>query len=200
MKRLIISESKKLWKGRKIWISVVGIVLLSVYMCFQVYYSHDELQPILYSLKNEQGKIIDVMDLIRDRDQIIHQYAGIWNQEKENLIIKDLKERLAQYPRNQLDNQAMENEYGPNYMMYLKKEETVGLNEADIEQITNEIGKVPNYLGEGENILLRRIYTNDSYRQYLSYIYTGNFMFHENFDENIFDEWNTYLISPTVEK
>lgn len=25
-------------------------------------------------------------------------------------------------------------------------------------------------------------------------------MFHENFDENIFDEWNTYLISPTVEK
>lgn len=200
MKRLIISELKKLWKGRKLWIGVVCIIILSIYASFQTYYSSQEdIASQANKVKNELGETVSVSDLIHDRDKIIHQYAGHWSKEKENKIIQDLNNKLEKYPRNQLDDQAMQEEYGKNYDKYLKKEESIGLSEKDIEEITNEIGKIPNYKELDNNILLDRIYTNDPYREYLSYIYTGAFTYHEGGEMDVFKEWNAYLISPTFE-
>lgn len=200
MKRLIISELKKLWKGRKLWIGVVCIIILSIYASFQTYYSSQEdIASQANKVKNELGETVSVSDLIHDRDKIIHQYAGHWSQEKENQIIQDLNNKLEKYPRNQLDDQVMQEEYGKNYDKYLKKEESIGLSEKDIEEITNEIGKIPNYKELDNNILLDRIYTNDPYREYLSYIYTGTFTYHESGEKDVFKEWNTYLLSPTIE-
>lgn len=198
MKRLIISELKKLWKGRKIWIGIVCIIILSLYVSFQTYYSSPEdIAPHDNKVKNELGETVSASDLIRDRDLIIHQYAGNWSKEKENQIIQDLNIKLEKYPRNQLDDEAMQKEYGKNYAEYLKKEETIGLTEKDIEEITDEIGKTPNYKELDNIILLDRIYTNDPYREYLSYIYTGAFTYHTGDEMDVFKEWNTYLISPT---
>lgn len=196
MKRLIIAEFKKIWIGRKTYLLVIAACLMTLFLCFESYYKFDTMG---HEYKNASGKTVEGLELLKARDDMMHQYAGTWSQEKQEQIFKDLDLALKEYPRDQIDVKAMQDEYGKDWAVYLEKEKTVGLTQEDIDDICRQTGHDVSYRKDDNHISLEIIYTNDSQREYLSYLYTGFPSYHKGYhDRDYFSEWNAHLLNPTL--
>ena len=205
MIRLIKSEFQKLLKGKFIRLFILISILVSIGICYKVYYGSDNYKDVGYNLTNLEGKQLSDLEFCKAKDAVMHSYSGEWSQAKQKQIIQDLKNELKKYPRDQIDEKAMTKAYGKNWKYYLEKQKKTGLSQKDIQEITNEIGQSPEYLTqEDDTIELETIYTNDSKREYLSELYTHNKHIHQSIDNNIdtshliSSEWNAYLLNPQL--
>lgn len=201
MKRLIKSEFYKIGKGRKLWVFVLITCLLTLFLCFRNYYGNDSFKEMGYEFKDLNGESISDFTMMKKADQVLHQYAGEWNHKIEDKIISDLNKELQKYPRDQLDTKKMQEEYGKDWKLYIEKEETVGLTNEDIQSLEQELGYSPNITDENGKRELFKFYSNDPQREYLSYLYTGELYSHKysKIENNVFREWNAYLLNPTLE-
>lgn len=192
MRRLIIEEYKKLLKKKSVLVLTVLTMICTLGICYKQYFQYDTKQET-GTLYNLEGEKVEKLELLKIRDQIMHQYAGVWNQEREAKIYHDLQVELKKYPRDQLDEKAMKKSFGKDWKKYLEKEKNKTLTEKELNDLINQGYYREWTILEDGTIELTKSYTNDAKRSYLSFIYTGVYNYHENYERDCFRAWNELL-------
>lgn len=119
MRRLILSEFKKIFKSK---INIVLLLILFIfngYRTYQVYH-----QPLQYRsdivMKDTNGVERTGLAYWKLADQIQHSYAGTLSEKTIQQMDKDFRTIMNKYAKANLDDEKMKAVYGDNYEVLLK--------------------------------------------------------------------------------
>ncbi|MEG0366941.1 MAG: hypothetical protein RR585_08915 [Coprobacillus sp.] len=131
MKRLIVSELKKLFKSKSICFVVVGFMLLSIFVsvaCMGEDANHSEYM-------NMSGEKVNLRTTLQDANDNMHKYAGEWTLDKGQQIKKDALDKLNQLSMDAIDIDKMKDIYGDKYQT------VIDMYQGKIVMEDKEIGK-----------------------------------------------------------
>lgn len=109
--KLIKSEIKKIFKI-KMNIVLMIIAILGTGCIIGLRYSDFGTIQVI---ENTQGESLHGVELLRYIDNIRHQYAGEWTEEKAKQYEQDFKMLFEKYDKKALDENFMKKEYGNKY-------------------------------------------------------------------------------------
>lgn len=177
MRRLILSEFKKIFKSKINIVLLLVLFIFNGYRTYQVYH-----QPLQYRtdivMKDENGVERTGLAYWKLADQIQHSYAGTLHEDTLQQMDKDFRTIMNKYAETDLDDEKMKAVYGDNYEALLKDARSGKYTGKEINELFENYMQISGGISyeeiEGSNkvkVHVEDYLKNDDVRQLYSNIY-----------------------------
>lgn len=201
MKRLIISEFKKIFKNKINNILIFILSLLTIGITIFTYNNYAKVyDENAYYADFKGNKLNNGIEKARFVDKQLHQYKGEWNQQKIEQIKSDYYKLILKYPRKSLDQEKMIAVWGEHYQELLDLMNKNALTERKLEEYCTKYNKNMSFKSSIGNdyITIETYYKEDPIIRTIGLIYYHAYMdidAYKEVDLKNWDEINNNLIN-----
>ena len=134
MRRLILSEFKKIFKSKINFVLLLILFIFNGYRTYQVYHQPLENRSDIV-MKDENGVERTGLAYWKLADQIQHSYAGTLHEDTLQQMDKDFHAVMNKYTEASLDEEKMKSVYGDNYEVLLKNARNGKYTDKEIQEL-----------------------------------------------------------------
>lgn len=166
MWELICKEARKLYRNKINWILVVGLLAFTVFFSYKTYQpDYQFLGDYGNTIIEKDGSVLSQKELIRYSDELAHHYAGTPKKKLISRIMEDYQTVLKEAEASGIDEDAMREAFGGEYIKTIKPAMEKGLSKEEYDYFNSEYG-IEMTLKEDGRYYPTLIY-KDEYKRYI---------------------------------